>query len=153
MTINEETVAAHFELMTKPKDYDLPFRAFEDCFEPSDEVTAQHILYRDYRPENPNCQKIFFYIVLQKVYGPAHLKDKDGNLGFPMKYKEIEENDLNWEKAFKHFSIVRKSYQDLAGTPGVNTSFALEMVFRPLAERYESGERTKELYDAMMEVE
>ena len=29
---------------------------------------------------------------------------------------------------------------------------ALLIVFYPLAERYDSGERTKELYDAMMSV-
>ena len=88
MQLNEESVNAHFILMTKPQDYKLPIRPLEECFEPSEEVTAQHILYAGYRKENPNCAKVFFYIVLEMVYGRAHLKDKDGYLGFPMKYIE-----------------------------------------------------------------
>lgn len=60
---------------------------------------------------------------------------------------------LDWEQAFIYFGNVRKNYQDLAGTPGVNTSLALEHVFRPLAERYERGERTLELFFEMISVE
>lgn len=60
---------------------------------------------------------------------------------------------LEWEVAVEHFKNTRAIYQDLVGTPGVNTSFALEAVFRPIAERFERGERTVELYEAMMSVE
>ncbi|HEX8289792.1 MAG TPA: hypothetical protein VF556_17555 [Pyrinomonadaceae bacterium] len=66
---------------------------------------------------------------------------------------ETENEPLDWEKAFRHFDAVRKTYQELAGTPGVNASMALEYVFRPLAERYARGERTRELYDLMMSAE
>jgi hypothetical protein len=90
MELNQETVAAHLELMTKPKQYGLPFRPLEECFEPSELVTAQHVLYQFYASENPNCSKVFFYIILQEIYGPAHLLDAGGDLGYPMKYKEIE---------------------------------------------------------------
>jgi len=89
MELNEESVNAHFVLMTNPKEYNLPFRPFEECFEKSDEVTAQHILYRYYKTENPNCAKVFFYIILEKIYERAYLKDKDGYLGYPMKYKKL----------------------------------------------------------------
>lgn len=67
--------------------------------------------------------------------------------------QETKNENLDWEKAFFHFNEIRARYQDLAGMPGVNTSLALEHVFRPLAERYERGERTKELYQEMMAVE
>lgn len=67
--------------------------------------------------------------------------------------ENIENESLDWKAAFGHFDSVRKSYQELAGTPGVNVSFAFEMVFRPLAERFESGERSAELYEEMMAVE
>lgn len=60
---------------------------------------------------------------------------------------------LDWDAAFLHFDGARKIYQALAGTPGVNTALALEHIFRPLAERYERGERTPELYREMMSVE
>jgi hypothetical protein len=66
----------------------------------------------------------------------------------------MQENDfLDWEQALIYFGQVRQTYQELAGTPGVNTSFALEHVFGPLAERYDAGERTLELYEAMSSVE
>ena len=59
---------------------------------------------------------------------------------------------MDWEKAKAHFDEVRKQYQDLEGKPGVNTSMALRFTFDPLARRFNSGERTQELYDEMMEV-
>lgn len=60
-----------------------------------------------------------------------------------------KEKQLDWVQAFAHFCEVKKQYQQLAGMPGVNTSLALEHVFRPLAERFDRGERSQELYDAM----
>lgn len=60
---------------------------------------------------------------------------------------------LDWNQAFIYFDNVRRQYQELAGTPGVNTAFALEMVFRPIAERYERGERTVELFAEVISVE
>lgn len=59
---------------------------------------------------------------------------------------------MNWEKAEKHFDEVRRQYKSLKGIPGVNTSFALLLIFDPLAKRYNDGERTQELYDEMMAV-
>ena len=61
--------------------------------------------------------------------------------------------ELNWGKAKKHFDEVKKEYQDLKNKPHVNPYFALMIVFDPLLERYDSGERTKELFDKMMAVE
>lgn len=61
--------------------------------------------------------------------------------------------NLDWDAAYEHFTAVRKQYQELAGLPGVNTCFALQMVFRPIAERYERGERTLHLYRYMTEIE
>lgn len=59
----------------------------------------------------------------------------------------------NWETALQHFKGVQHSYRSLENTPGFNTTLALVAVFNPLEQRYNSGERTQELYDAMMEVE
>ena len=60
---------------------------------------------------------------------------------------------MDWDKAKDHFDAVRQQYQDLEGTPGVNTTFALRITFDPLSKRYNNGERTQELYDEMMDVE
>ena len=62
-------------------------------------------------------------------------------------------DDMDWIKAKAHFDDVRGQYQALEGMPGVNTTFALRMVFDPLAKRYNAGERTQELHDEMLEVE
>jgi hypothetical protein len=70
-----------------------------------------------------------------------------------MNVEETKKVLLDWNQAFIYFDNVRKQYQELAGTPGVNTSFALEMVFRPIAERYERGERTVELFAEMISVD
>lgn len=60
---------------------------------------------------------------------------------------------MDWEKAREHFDAVVKEYQDLEGTPGVNTTFALRITFDPLRMRFNRGERSRSLYDAMMSVE
>lgn len=76
------------------------------------------------------------------------------------KLTEVYEHDnskhpesWDWEKALFHFREIRAVYQDLLNVTGANTSLALEVVFRPLAQRYHSGERTFDLYQAMKAVE
>lgn len=86
--LNEQSVAAYHELMTNPAQHGLPIRPLEECFEASDTATAQHVLFRDYQKESPACPKIFFYIVMEKVYGRARHKAPDGNLGFKLKFVE-----------------------------------------------------------------
>lgn len=60
---------------------------------------------------------------------------------------------LDFEKAYKRFERVKKTYEDLRGMPGVNVELALQNVFAPIQERYDSGERSQSLYDEMMSVE
>jgi len=59
---------------------------------------------------------------------------------------------MDFKKAKEHFDEVRKEYQELEGTVGVNTTLALRLTFDPVAKRYNSGERTQDLFDAMMSV-
>lgn len=66
-------------------------------------------------------------------------------------YSVIE--SLDWKAAELHFDGVRKTYQALAGTSGVNTELALERVFKPLSERFDKGERSEKLFNEMMNVE
>lgn len=58
-----------------------------------------------------------------------------------------------WEKAKAHFDHVYNAYTELENTPGVNVSFAIAMVFMPLSDRFERGERSRELYEEMLAVE
>ena len=87
-------------------------------------------------------------------------------LGYPKENRRIElekltedfDHDLakhpeEWERAIFHFLTVKAQYEDFKNMPGVNTGVALETVFAPLEARYLGGERTRELFDAMMAVE
>lgn len=87
MELNQQTVDAHFELMTNPKKHNLPWRPLEECFEPSETVTAQHILFNDYLAECPAVPKLFFYIAMEKVYGRALFINAEGDLGFKLQFK------------------------------------------------------------------
>lgn len=59
----------------------------------------------------------------------------------------------DWQEAAAHFFATMRRYQDLMGAPTVVVGPALLVTFEPLARRYQSGERTRELYDAMLAVE
>ena len=60
---------------------------------------------------------------------------------------------MNWEEAKRHFDETYDNYLSLVGMPGVNVNFALRLVLDPLLARYNTGERTEELYNAMLGVE
>lgn len=60
---------------------------------------------------------------------------------------------MDWDKAETHFTDVLEEYKELVGTPGVNVIFAMVRTFDPLLKRFKAGERTKDLYDAMMGVQ
>lgn len=71
-----------------------------------------------------------------------------------LKANLVEQREqLNWDAALAHFREIRRHYTELVGAPGVNTIPALELVFRPLMLRFYKGERSPELYRAMMSVE
>ena len=56
----------------------------------------------------------------------------------------------NWDKAREHFYTVKESYKEL---PAINGGLALRFTFEPLELRFEGGERTQSLFEAMMAVE
>jgi hypothetical protein len=60
---------------------------------------------------------------------------------------------VNWEEAKAHVDAAKETYLSLSKMPGANVSFVLNFVINPLLRRYESGERTDELYGEMMNVE
>ena len=53
-----------------------------------------------------------------------------------------------WLEAEKHTREVKADYDELVGTPGVITGFALTFINGYL-DRYANGERTRKLYDDM----
>lgn len=58
--------------------------------------------------------------------------------------------DLDWQKAEDHLRFFMAEYAALPGGVG---QFGLQLTLVPLFNRYQSGERTEELYNEMMEVE
>ena len=58
-----------------------------------------------------------------------------------------------WAEAKKHLDHVDQAYLDLSLSHRVNVHFVRQMVIAPLRIRYENGERTPELYDAMIALE
>ena len=57
-----------------------------------------------------------------------------------------------WLKAWDHLGEVEGRYKELVGRPGVNPWFALGNMSQ-LRERYESGERTDALLEALQNLE
>ncbi len=57
--------------------------------------------------------------------------------------------NLDWTKAEKYLQQVESAYASI-GSPGY---WALTYVIRPLRDRYNAGERTEDLYNAIMGIE
>lgn len=58
-------------------------------------------------------------------------------------------SELDWEKAEYHLNLMIDGYKSI-GQCGI---FGLMLTLYPLKHRFNSGERTKELYDEIMECE
>ena len=58
-----------------------------------------------------------------------------------------------WIKVHDHLNHTIQTYKELGTKPGTNTTFALEKVFYPLRKRFEDDERTRRLYEEMLETE
>ena len=56
---------------------------------------------------------------------------------------------INWDEAEKYLNFLIKEYESI----GMAGSFALTLTLYPLKKRFDSGERTKELYCEIMECE
>lgn len=61
--------------------------------------------------------------------------------------------EQEWAEAKEHFDYVFGFYKDLIGAVRVQVLPAIMIAFEPLARRYNEGERSRELYEAMLEVE
>jgi hypothetical protein len=58
-----------------------------------------------------------------------------------------------WDTVRQNFEWVLNQYKSMLGTPGVMVGPALMLTFEPLLSRYENGERSRELFEAMQNVE
>lgn len=57
---------------------------------------------------------------------------------------------MDWEKAKKHFDRRLKELVDSIGVDGSNVEVAIITVYFPIANRYNSGERSERLYASMV---
>lgn len=55
---------------------------------------------------------------------------------------------MDWEVAKEHLYEMKKAYEEI----GFAGAFGLSLTINPLVNRYENGERTKELHEEIMEV-
>lgn len=60
---------------------------------------------------------------------------------------------MNWPATKAHFDEIRQQYKDLENMPGCNTRLALALLFQPLLDRYDAGERSQTLHDEMLAVQ
>lgn len=61
----------------------------------------------------------------------------------------MAEDSLNWESAKEHFDEYFQQYRELPNYAG---TLGIILTFNPIQKRYENGERTPELFSAMMAV-
>lgn len=70
----------------------------------------------------------------------------------PERREEDRMDDLDWSDAKKHLDEMKNRYAELLNTPGVDPSYALGGIMET-ERRFDKGERTQSLFDAMMEIE
>ncbi|KKN15085.1 hypothetical protein LCGC14_0989600 [marine sediment metagenome] len=88
MNLNPETIGAYKELLLNPSKHKLDFKPITECFEKSDDVTAKHILAKEFIDYlNKPLPKVILYIVMNQVFGQCDGKDSSGNLGYHLKFK------------------------------------------------------------------
>ena len=70
---------------------------------------------------------------------------------YEVTYRPVQQpvSEADWTKAIRHLEMLIVEYASI----GWAGRFGLDGVLVPLRKRYESGERTRELYDAIMETE
>lgn len=85
MEINEQTISAYKKMLSKPKEYNLPFKSLREIFNPSDEAIAKHIVFEEYQKIiDRNIPKLIFYIIMDDIF-PQNVAS-DGNLGYCLKF-------------------------------------------------------------------
>lgn len=55
---------------------------------------------------------------------------------------------MNWEEAKEYLYEMEKAYKEI----GFTGAFGLTLTINPLISRFEKGERTQDLYDAIMSI-
>lgn len=80
--LNKESVAAYKTLLTQPKEHGMDFKPLTEYFVKSETATAQHILFKQFVDEiKKPLPKIFFYIIMQEIYGFPNGYDNDNKFG------------------------------------------------------------------------
>lgn len=65
----------------------------------------------------------------------------------------MEITDEQWGKARIYFDSIYNGYKARLGVPGICVDYTTEYVLKPLLKRFEDGERSEELFNAMQNVE
>lgn len=86
MTIHE--VEAMVEILKSPKKHGLAMDDFSTYFVDSETVTAMHELTEDYIGINKAIPKMVVYMLFYHFYNKPILTDKNGDLGYKLKFKQ-----------------------------------------------------------------
>lgn len=87
MELNKESVSAYRELLTNPKEHNLPFPSFRELFLHSDQAIAKHVVYEQYQKLiDKKIPKVIFYILLDEIF--PQKKDASGCLGYCLKFRD-----------------------------------------------------------------
>ena len=88
MNLNPELIAAYKEILTNPSKHKIDLAPLEECFLKSEEVTACHIMYQQYKEYigNRPLPKVVFYIILEEIYGRVNGQDEKGNNGYHLTF-------------------------------------------------------------------
>lgn len=69
----------------------MEYRKGLDMWEESKDVRCSHLLFEDLKKERTDINKMTFYIWLQENYKHLKGKSKEGNLGYKIKWKPLNE--------------------------------------------------------------
>ncbi|WP_126654110.1 hypothetical protein [Chryseobacterium aureum] len=81
MVLNNELIQAYKQMLSNPKDYNLPFKSIDEIFDPSDNAIAKHSVFEKYQSLiQRDIPKVVFYIIMDGLF--VQRKADDGNLGW-----------------------------------------------------------------------
>lgn len=89
ITITFDTIKDYVEVLSNPAKYGFKFLPIYMTFEKSDELTKNDELHNEYiKYTNIQIPKIFFYMIMDSIFGFRSGKDEFNNKGFYLKLKK-----------------------------------------------------------------
>lgn len=108
MELDPQTIEAYKECLNNPAKYNLKMQPFKDYFVQSENITALHVLAKDFQENvNRNVTKFIIYLLLQDHFGNPNGKDTEGFGGYNLAFSK----DCELSKA-THYSDAQQFYKN-----------------------------------------